>query len=82
MAVTYTSSVHRCRICVSLDRGSNISRNGSAIWFTVSEKPNESIGALGSSDRRNAQRMSATPMKIERFAMFWPGQALRRVESW
>lgn len=82
VAITHTTSVHKCRICESLDRGLTISRNGSGIWFTVSEKPNESMGALGSSDRRNAQRMSATPIKIERFAMYWPGQALRKVASW
>ena len=44
--------------------------------FTVSEKPNKSIGDLGSSDRRNAQRTSAAFMKMEWFATCCPGQIL------
>ena len=78
VVVTYTTSVHRCRICASLDRGSNTTLNGSAIWFAVSEKSNELIGDLGSSDRRNAQKTSAAFTKIERFATCCPGQILRR----
>ena len=68
--------VHNCRIRDALDRGSNTTRNGSAIWFTVSENPSGLMGASGSSDRRNAQRMSATLMKIERFAMCCAGHIL------
>ena len=58
------------------NRSSKTNLKGIACIFAVSEKANESIGAAGFSDTRNAHRTNAVFMNTDLFATCIPGQIL------
>ena len=68
--------MHNVLISALGDRSSKTNPKGIAWIFAVSEKANESIGAAGFSDTRNAHRMNAVFMKTDLFATCSPGQIL------
>ena len=68
--------VHNRLITVPGTRVSKIKSNGNACIFAVSENANESIGAAGFSDRRNAHKTYAVLIKMDLFATCNPGQIL------
>lgn len=76
-----TDTVHNFLISVPGNRVSNTNSKGIACIFAVSENANESIGAAGFSDRRNAHKTYAVLMKMDLFATCSPGQILRAVPS-
>lgn len=69
-------SAHNFLISTPDIRVSKTNSKGIACISAVSEKANESIGAAGFSDTRNAHRTNAVFMKRDLFAMCCPGQIL------
>lgn len=78
---TSNETVHNLLISPAGNRVLKINSNGSACIFAVSVNANESTGAAGFSDRRNAHRMKAVLIKSDLFATCSPGQILRVAAS-